>query len=196
MEMVRLRELDSNCLRFFLPPGLHALQTLLEIQGCNAVTDSLFLPPILNNTALWPAWKENSYYQLFSNLTVNGGKQISGPLLIVHGESDQTVNITMTESAVRKTRPFLGRVGDMGDGKGSIEFLKMANSDHTPALTGSQPLWMDWIRARFAGEEVNVDAETGYREERIEGLRGEEMGAYQGELNWFVGLATEGYETD
>lgn len=134
---------------------------------------------------------------------------ISGPLLVIHGESDTTIDITLTEKAIAKTLPFLttnqdedegaGETAGLGVGSPSLEFLKMPHSDHTPTLTGSQWIWLDWISARFAGLPVTVETVTKegvirYAEERVRMVR--PVGAYQGDLNWFIQLATESYETD
>lgn len=167
----------------FTPEGLQTMQTLLKIEGCSAVGNNLLIGPAITGNLLKPNWKTNPWVTRYNSITRNGGHRISGPLLIVHGESDPLLNFELTVEAVNATVSLYP--------SSQLEFLRLPNTSHVPALTGSQRVWMDWVADRFAG----LDVEPFNENSTSTAVLARPASAYVPELNWFVGLATEPYQT-
>ncbi|TVY93728.1 hypothetical protein LAWI1_G001868 [Lachnellula willkommii] len=161
--------------------GQQALDTLLEVQGCSAVATDLLIPPLLTGTLIQPNWRENTFVQKYQALTANGGKEIAGPMLVVHGEADPLLDVNLTKSAVQET---VSRFPSS-----QLDFHLLPNTSHVPALTGSQSIWMDWIAERFKRSPVLPYSGP------ITAVLARPASSYSPELNWFVGLATQSFET-
>ena len=163
-----------------LTPAGIALQTLLsEIKGCGSTVLELFAgagPGLVQ-----PAWTQNFYVQSYQNLTVVGGKPFAGPMLILQGIADATVAEPVTSAAVQET---CQKYPDS-----QLEYLTFVGVDHVSVMFASQRLWLDWIAARFAGEETPKGCQT----TNYSSVRAYEY--YQKEQIWFVEFATAGYET-
>jgi hypothetical protein len=102
-------------------------------------------------------------------------------MLVIHGKADPLLSVDLTISAVNATVSLFPA--------SEIDFHLLPNTSHVPALTGSQRIWMDWIAERFKGESVKAYSET------ITADLARPPSAYSPELNWYIGLATESYET-
>lgn len=124
-------------------------------------------------------WKDNDHLKKYADLTSNGEKQIEGPLLVIHGEADPMNMPASVDSAVQKTADLFPT--------SQLEYVSLPHITHQPALAGSQRLWMDWIRDRFAG----VDVEPGYKRTQLKSARPGD--AYQREQNWYLQPATQFY---
>ncbi|KAI4137797.1 MAG: hypothetical protein L6R39_007093 [Caloplaca ligustica] len=96
-------------------------------------------------------WTENQYMREFNNRAALGGKEIASPLLIIHGEADERLDVGETTRAVERSVEACPTT--------SIEYIVLPGVAHTPALTASQRIWMDWIADTFAGREI----QAGYR---------------------------------
>ena len=132
------------------------------------------------NAILQSNYQQNPFLQAYQHFTLNGGKEISGPLFVSQGEADPLLNFNLTEAAVNATLKAFPN--------SQIDFLKLPNVTHVPALQASQPSWMRWIADRFAGVPVEASNITAsYHARPVE--------AIQPELNWFLSLATQLYET-
>ena len=158
--------------------GQSILDQLAACGGCSAVAD--YLVGGITEAPLKPNWQQNPYLQQFQKDVVNGGKQIAGPLFVAHGIADPLLNFELTEAAVSQT---LKQFPDS-----QIDFLKLPNVSHVPALQASQPTWMGWIADRFAGVPAGRSNVTGSYHARP-------VAALQPELNWYLGLATDLFET-
>ncbi|KAK8910762.1 hypothetical protein ACHAO1_006304 [Botrytis cinerea] len=167
----------------FTPEGLQTMQTLLRIEGCSAVGNNLLIRPALTGNLLQPNWKANPWVKKYNLITKSGGRRILGPLLVVHGEDDPLLKFELTVNAVNATVSLYP--------SSQLEFLRLPNTSHVPALTGSQRVWMDWIADRFSGLEVESFNENS----TSTAVLARPASAYAPELNWFVGLATEPYQT-
>ena len=136
---------------------------------------------LLGADLLKPLWKENSYIRDFQDRASNGGKEISGPLLVVHGEADPILNVQLSVDAVGKTSKQFPQ--------SQLELVTLPNVTHVPASTASQRLWMDWVGNRFAG----IDVEPRCVQSTIQVAR--PVSSYQAELDWFLESATQFYHT-
>ncbi|KAI4121549.1 MAG: hypothetical protein LQ338_006304 [Usnochroma carphineum] len=122
-------------------------------------------------------WKQNPRIQEYRKRIVNGGKEVGGPLLVIHGESDPRLSSQLALAAAKKTVEL--------HPASSIDTILLPHVTHAPALTAGQRIWMDWIADRFAGRVVHA----GHRQSRIISAR---LGqSYLQEQNWFLAPATK-----
>ena len=156
------------------PSGQNILDQLEACGGCSAVADYLVggitEPPLKDN------YQQNPYVKAYNALILNGGKKIGGPLFVAHGIADPLLNFDLTQAAVTATHKAFP--------DSQIEFLKLPNVSHVPALQGSQPTWMGWIADRFAGVPAGAYNVTGSYHARP-------VAALTPELNWFLSLVTD-----
>jgi pimeloyl-ACP methyl ester carboxylesterase len=97
-----------------------------------------------------PGWVNDSTVQAWAARTSSGGKPLKGPLLVLGGEIDDPVPLRFLESAYRASCQL------KANNKESLEMVVYNGLNHFPLIDGSQRKWMDWIKARFDGEVVNV----------------------------------------
>lgn len=157
--------------------GLQRLSLIAEIQGCYSAGLELFADSglVQNN------WTGSSYAQAYRDLTNPSGKVFAGPMLVLQGENDSAVPVSVTTTAVDETCRLYPN--------STLEYATFAGVDHVPVLFASQYLWLDWIEARFAGTGVVQGCQRkGYNSARP-------YESYQKEQNWFVEFATAAYET-
>lgn len=126
-------------------------------------------------------WTENEYIQKYNKNASLAGKEIAGPLLVVHGQADDRLGVAHVTSAVQSTIKSFPQA--------SIDYVVLPSVTHAPALTASQRIWMDWIADRFAGREL----QPGLRRTKLTPAKPIET--YQSELNWYVTPATQSYHT-
>lgn len=158
--------------QIFTSEGLQALQTLQDLKGCNTIAYQLISP-----TTLKPGWQNNTSFRSFAESTANGGKQIRGPMLIIQGGADPIIYPPSVDAAVNMTlRNFPGS---------DIEYHLLPDVTHAPAMYAAQPIYIDWIKARFAKARIA----HGFRKATATPLR--PAGAIQSEANWFVQKMTE-----
>lgn len=160
------------------PTGLKLYSFYAEIQGCNSVFTEL-LEELLDGIVR-PDWSESFYPQAFFNLSYNGGQPIAGPLLILQGESDTTLPVDMVTKYVNQTCDL--------HPDSQLEYILFEGVTHLPILYASQPVWLDWIEARFS----NVEVTQGCHRSRLTSAR--PIDSYQHEPNWVIKYATEGFE--
>ncbi len=147
-----------------------------EIQGCNAVASELFFD--LN--IVQANWTQNRYVEAFQNLTANGGKRISGPMLVIQGGSDPTVPPQTTTNAVNRT------CGSFPESH--LQYVTYTGVTHVPVMFASQRLWLDWIAERFAGAHVEKGCHTSV----VSSAR--LYDSYQKNFNWIITPVTEPYQ--
>ena len=124
-----------------------------------------------------PNWVENPLVQKYQAMISNGGKEIAGPLLVVHGEADDRLSAAVTTAAVEKTADAFPQ--------SQLEYYLIPNVSHVPALQASQRLWMEWIADRFAGREIKHQVQRS----QLSGVR--PASSYQKEQNWYLEPATQ-----
>lgn len=124
-----------------------------------------------------PNWVENQHVQKYQAMISNGGKKIAGPLLVIHGETDDRLSSAATTAAVNKTAEAFP--------ESQLEYVFVSNVTHVPALQASQRLWMEWIADRFAGREVK------HQVQRTELSQARPAASYSKEQNWYLESATQ-----
>ncbi|MCJ1261429.1 hypothetical protein MMC22_001293 [Lobaria immixta] len=167
---------DSDASAILTATGLRRLALLSEIRGCDSAGVILFTGPDL----VHPDWSQNSYVQKYQNLVSNGGRPVAGPLLVIHGDGDQTIPIQQTTRAVDRTCELYPQ--------SQLEYVKLAGVSHVPAMYASQRIWLKWIEDRFAGVAVPRECH------RSNFSSARPYQYYQKELNWFLSFATAGYQ--
>ncbi|KAL8765206.1 MAG: hypothetical protein Q9209_007639 [Squamulea sp. 1 TL-2023] len=153
-------------------------QILATIEKLGAGVAASF-PLLMDKDLLQPHWQTNRAFRKFLEEVENSGKETSGPLLVIHGENDDKLNVEVIADAVKRTAEACP--------ESQLEFLRLPEVSHVPALQASQRLWMDWIADRFAGREVKQGVTTTTLES------GRPIGSYQKEQNWYVEVTTETY---
>lgn len=124
---------------------------------------------------------QNRYVQDWQNITISGGKMIGGPLLVIQGGSDRQISPETTERAVQQTSELFPEV--------RLQYATFPGVDHVPTMFASERLWLEWIAARFAGEE---EVKKGCQRSVFESARPSK--SYQKVLNWFLEPATQLYQ--
>lgn len=151
---------------------------LATVQGLNAgVACGLALLSDCNLLKPESEWQQHPRIQEYRERIVNGGKEICGPLLVIHGDSDPRLSSKLSMAAARKTVELYPA--------SSIDSIVLPQVSHAPALTAGQRIWMDWIADRFAGHAVDA----GHRETKVTPAR--PAHSYLPEQNWFLEPATK-----
>lgn len=159
------------------PDGQQRYALVQALGACSATSLTL-----LSDVQLFQSnWTRNPWVQKFQALVANGGRRIAEPLLVIHGEADQELNVTVTTAAVDKTLQEFPAA--------QLEYVRMPGLGHMPTMTGSQGIWMDWIADRFAGKPLKS---SGIQPEPKAAMP---VAAYQPQLNWYLALATTFYQT-
>ncbi|KAL8722173.1 MAG: hypothetical protein Q9181_007546 [Wetmoreana brouardii] len=157
--------------QLFTPEGLQALRTLHDLKGCNTIAFQ-----IGTSRTLKPGWQNNRYFRNFVESTINGGKEISGPMLVIQGGADPLIYPPSVDNAVNITMKNFPA--------SDIEYHLLPGVTHAPAMYAGQPIYIDWIKARFA----KVSITSGFQRATAAPLR---PAALQPEANWFVQKMTE-----
>ena len=174
-----LSDLHPTCdpAQILTAAGLAHSKLYADLQGCWNTGLKLFA----DSGLLQANWTSNPYARAYATLTNPSGKAFAGPMLVLQGEADAAVPFPVTTAAVSRTCELYP--------DSALEYATFAGVDHVPVLFASQHLWLDWIGARFAGQEVA----KGCRRQNYSSARPYEY--YQQEQNWFVEFATDAYET-
>ncbi|KAL8916016.1 MAG: hypothetical protein Q9208_008747 [Pyrenodesmia sp. 3 TL-2023] len=151
---------------------------LAMFQSCGAQLGSGII--LLQGVKLMKeGWTENVHLQKYSNKATLVGKEVAGPLLVIHGQLDDRIGVAHVTSAVQSTIKSFPQA--------SIDYVVLPGVTHAPALTASHRIWMDWITDRFAGREL----QPGLRRTKLPPAKPVEN--YQPEQNWYVAPATRSY---
>jgi pimeloyl-ACP methyl ester carboxylesterase len=90
---------------------------------------------------LKPGWEKNPYIEQFFTRNTLGQRPIGSPMLVITGESDRNVPLTLTTATVAR----------LCEEKDRVLFIKNSGSDGSAVLRNSMSEQISWIRARFAG---------------------------------------------
>ena len=168
---------DFNTSSVLTAAGARRFNLAAEIQGCNPVFSELLSTPDLYQ----PGWQHEPRIETYENMTGAGGRNFSGPLLVVHGTADQVVPAQVTDIAVNQTCERFPN--------GKLEYQRYAGVTHVPVMYAAQRNWLQWVADRFEGRAVTEGCQ---RREIRSALPVER---YQTELNWFIEYAIDTYET-
>lgn len=158
------------------PDGAERYSLVQTLGACSPASLTL----LSDIKLLQSSWTQNPFVQKFQSLIFNVGKPIANPLLVIHGESDPSLDVNVTTAAVEKTLHEFPLA--------PLEYIRIPGVTHVPAMTSSQRVWMDWIADRFAGRPMTS---SGVRSELKAAMP---IAAYQHELNSYHSLATIFYQ--
>ncbi|POR38097.1 Secretory lipase [Tolypocladium paradoxum] len=180
------------------PAGVAAVNLLDEIQGCNSVFNTLLqglLAADPTRALTRDEFVASPYAQLFENLTVAGGRDFAGPMLVLQGTADQNIPEPLTTEYVNKTcAAFPHR---------EIRYVKASAVGHVPVLYATQQIWMDWLDERFAagsghGKHKDPNARDGHRGactvHEIGGDAPQPLEHYQGDLKYVLEFSLDTYQ--
>ncbi|KAL8786447.1 MAG: hypothetical protein Q9213_002763 [Squamulea squamosa] len=156
--------------------GLETLQTYRDLDGCNTL---LFNLPA-DHGVLRSDWRSNPHIHEYQSIAVTGGKKISGPLLVIHGDSDTIVTLPPVTDAVEATAKICP--------ENHISYHVLPGVSHVPAMYVGQQIWMDWIAARFEGKPLD----SGLYNHVAEPIRPERTQLR--EVNWHIQNTTEPWQ--
>jgi pimeloyl-ACP methyl ester carboxylesterase len=91
---------------------------------------------------LKPGWDRTAAAQRFFAANQLGSAPVRGPLLVLTGEADQTVPLTLVKGVVKKA---------CGNNI-ALSFRSYPGLDHDPTMEKSTPDQLAWVRDRFAGK--------------------------------------------
>lgn len=157
--------------------GQQRLQIIKESGG--GIASGMAL--LLGANTLQSNWDQDFYVQAYHDMISNGGKPIQGPLLVIHGETDDRKSANSTAEAVNATAQRYP--------SSQLEFVLLPGVTHVPALQASQRLWMEWIADRFARRVVK----SCVKHTTLSPLR--PSASYQPEQNWYLEAATQFFHT-
>ncbi|KAK3702143.1 hypothetical protein LTR37_015118 [Vermiconidia calcicola] len=168
---------DFDTSDFLTQEGVRRYDLLAEIGGCA----SAYLQLYYQGELVKSGWATTPAMQEFQNLTGNGQRPISGPMLVLQGTGDVVISTNLTTHFVNETCALYP--------DSEIEYALFEGADHVPTLYASQRIWLDWIAERFEGKSVKKGCGTKetYRPAR-------RVGAYQKELGYYLEFATQSYE--
>ena len=135
---------------------------------------------LLGIKLLKPGWQENVYLRDFITKTSNGGKAVSGPLLVLQGLADTNIDAETTTQAIEATASACLET--------QLEYHTWEGVTHDPLLYASQRLWLDWIADRFAGKPM---AKRYSRKDHKPALP---QHRHSSEINWILKGTTEMHE--
>ena len=156
--------------------GVATLKTYRDMNGCNTL---LFQLPG-GHDILKPDWSSNPHVQRYQDVAVIGRRQVRGPLLIIHGDSDPIVStdsVTEGVEALAECSSFA-----------HISYHILPHVSHVPAMYASQTIWMDWIADRFSKKPLSLGLHR-HIAKPIRPARG-----HLKETNWNVENATEAWQ--
>ena len=157
--------------------GIKRFDLSVRAGGCSATGLSLLMEAELFK----PDWTKNQYIQRYKSLTSTGGKQLEGPLLVIHGASDGQISASVTSSVVEKTTALYP--------SSQIDYIVLADISHVPSMPASQSIWMNWIADRFAKKPVAA------KKTRSVIQPNRSAASYQAEINWYIEPGTQFYQT-
>ncbi|KAI4191823.1 MAG: hypothetical protein LQ348_003399 [Seirophora lacunosa] len=117
-------------------------------------------------------WAQNEYIEKYLTLIFNGAKAFDGPLLVMHGDADETLSVDATNKAIAVTATLFP--------SSSLEYIALSNVTHAPALQASQSIWTNRIFDRFSGRAVK----SGFQ--RTEVVRPRLAQSYQIAQGWYL----------
>ena len=150
-----------------MSPAAYNLWTnvLEPVSGC-LPTDSLVFSGLTSDKLARPGWEKDPETLAFAKLSETGRRKFKGPLLVLAGEGDVIVTHDELEQAVKDTCAM----DAAQNWNESLEMVSFSAMNHFPVIQASQFKWLEWIKARLAGEEVS----KGCRNSVVNGFRTED----------------------
>ncbi|KAI9158167.1 secretory lipase [Paramyrothecium foliicola] len=167
--------------------GIAALNLLKEVQGCNSVFSTLLASLLTSETPPLLVKEEflQSYWaQSWSNFSSAGRKEYEGPLLVLQGTRDNVTPDVAVSLAVNRTC-------EEQPGQ-HLEYVIANGVDHVPIMYATQQIWLDWLDARFAAKNTSCSRKCSFR--TIGSNAPRPVDQYQGDINYFLGIAMDAYQ--
>lgn len=159
------------------PAGIGRLNLMAEIQGCFSTAAELFADEDL----VYLNWTKNARVREYDSRTNPAERRFAGPMLVLQGEGDHAVPVSVTTRYVDKTCTAYP--------ESQLEYKRFEGVTHVPVMFASQRMWLDFIEARFRGDAMKRGCERNtYTSARP-------YKYYQKQQNWFVEFSTQGYQT-
>lgn len=167
--------------------GIAAIKLLEDTNGCSSMF-SVLIQGLLSSPSPPALVKEeflqSGYAEAWSKLNSVGGKKIQGPLLILHGTDDPNIPEQMVSVAVKRTCEKCP--------KEHIEYVRANAVGHVPIMYATQQIWLDWLEARFREKSASRSKMCTIR--TIGSKAPRPLDQYQGDLNYFLEAALDGYQ--
>ncbi|KAL8768741.1 MAG: hypothetical protein Q9209_005159 [Squamulea sp. 1 TL-2023] len=148
--------------------GISRLDILERVQGCNSVAAALFTSE--TTPTIQPNVLDNSYVNVFQDLVTVGGKNITGPMLVLQGTGDTSIPANITTKYVNLTNEKFPDT--------AIDYITYEEVEHAPTLYTSQRDWLGWIERRFSGKSETSGLRVLQRKSALP------QHNYQANLNW------------
>ena len=167
--------------------GLNFLKLLSQVGGCNSafstMLDAAFaVEPTKPLTQ--DAFLNSTTASEWDKLTLAGGKDFAGPMLVIQGTNDLNVPEPFTTQAVKSTCDKYAHRG--------LTYVKATGVGHVPIMYALRQTWQNWLDERFSNGQVN--GEKGCCETKTLGATLRPSDEYQGDLNYFLEYAVDDYE--
>ncbi|PSN75460.1 alpha/beta-hydrolase, partial [Corynespora cassiicola Philippines] len=161
---------------WFEEAGVRQCELIRELSGCNSVGSQLFWQ---REGIVKQDWYDSWYLRAYRDLTANGHRPISGPLLVLQGTADQNLLHPVNAAVVNETCAMFPQ--------SSIQYAAFEGVTHVPVLNAGQQIWLQWIEDRFMGKEAEKSCQwTEHRSLR-------KLEGYQKELAHYLQIAVESY---
>lgn len=161
------------------------------IQSCNSVfataavelagTD--FLHPKVNLTR--DEFVNSHYSKLWADLTVAGGKDFQGPMLVLQGTADHILPETLTAKYVNKTCEKYPQ--------NELQYVKVNSAGHVSVVYATQQIWLEWLDQRFSKRGPFHRKGTCSQLE-VGSTAPRPLEEYQGEPNYFLEYSLDSYQ--
>ncbi|KAF2852139.1 alpha/beta-hydrolase [Plenodomus tracheiphilus IPT5] len=161
---------------WFEEEGIRLVELTQELSACNSAGSQILSQ---QQGIIKPGWQDNWYTQAFRNLTANGRRPTSGPLLVLHGKEDQVMYEKVAAKVFNETCEMYP--------ESRMQFAAFEGVTHVPVLNAGQQIWLKWIEDRFMGKEL--ESKCIWTEHKS--IR--PVKSYQKELSYYLQLALEGY---
>lgn len=106
------------------------------------VLDYAAAAEIGHHASVRPGWNQTSELARYNRDSLSTGKPIRGPLMVLAGDDDMSVNFANIQADV----------ADACRNHLAIEFEHRPGLDHDPLMEKTIDLQLDWVRARLAGK--------------------------------------------
>lgn len=175
-----------NTFNVATPAGLNYLELAYELQMCNSAFLELLeaalgsLPPTVLSP---PNWVNDPTVQAWQTLAIAGGKNISGPLLILQGTADTSAPKAVTDVYVNATCQQYPDV--------ELEYATFEDVGHIPVMYAGQQLWLERVESLFARKKRRS---KGCIRKMYGATSPTPLADYSGDLNYFLEYATSPYE--
>ena len=154
--------------------GVQDLNIYQQQNGCNTVLFNLPAPGLVRG------WQNVPAVQKYTQTSNVGRKPISGPMLVMTGDSDPLIYNPSVTSTVNETAQLYPDV--------QLDYYLLPDVSHAPAMYSGWQVYNVWISDLFAGRRVNA----GLRSHNLQPVR--PKSAQQIEANWYIQNVTASWQ--